>query len=361
MRGQVRRLRSRFAAVDHAVRAIDRNSEVLGSQIAAAVTYFGFLSFFPLLAIAFAAVGYISAVYPAAQDNVTQAIQDAFPSLIGTREGQINVQDIIDAKAGAGLIGLVGLLYSGLGWLDALRDGLKRVFGTLDVTVSFIKKKLTDIAVLVALGVSLLLSLAVSSTATAATTLVLSAVGLDKSMVALVVLKVLTVAVALLGDTVIFGILLSRLSGAHLPFRQVRSGALLAAIGFEVLKLLGTFLIGKTTSNPIYATFGVVVGLLVWMNFMSKLLMFAAAWTVTQPYSLEPGSLLEEGAGRSTGFAASTEPVHAVAPSDYERVPVGQVVRVSAPTGSGGLRGSLLGAVVGAGVTAMVVRLRRRR
>ncbi len=361
-RGQVRRLRGRSAGFDHAVRAIDRNSEVLGSQIAASVTYFGFLSFFPLLAVAFAAVGYVSAVYPDARDGVTSAIQDAFPSLIGSGEGQINVQDIIDAKAGAGLVGIVGLLYSGLGWLDALRDGLKRMFGTLDESVSFLKKKLTDVFVLVALGVSLLLSLVVSSTATAATTLVLRQVGLENSIVALLLLKVLTVAVALLGDTVIFAILLSRLSGAHLPFRQVRSGALVAAVGFELLKLLGTFLIAKTTSNPVYATFGVVVGLLVWMNFVSKLLMYAAAWTVTQPYSLEPGGLTEEGAGRSTGFAASTEPVHAVAPNDFDRVRVGAVVRVAAPAGArGGLRRPLLGAVAGAGALAAVLRLRDRR
>ena len=101
----------------------------------------------------------------------------------------------------------------------------------------------------------------------------------------------------------LFAIVFSRLSGAKLTWRQVRSGALLAAVGFEVLKLLGTFLIGRVTQNPLYATFGVVVGLLVWMNFVARLTIFAAAWTATQPYSLEPADLGEAGAGRSTGLA----------------------------------------------------------
>ena len=38
-----------------------------GDQLAGAITYFGFLSFFPLLALGFSVVGYISYVYPSAQ------------------------------------------------------------------------------------------------------------------------------------------------------------------------------------------------------------------------------------------------------------------------------------------------------
>ena len=59
----------------------------------------------------------------------------------------------------------------------------------------------------------------------------------------------------------------------------MRSGALLGAVGFEVLKLFGTFLIARTTQNPIYATFGVVVGMLVWINIVSRLLVYVVAWT----------------------------------------------------------------------------------
>ena len=65
---RVRSVRARRPPVDHLVRAYDRNSEVVGGQLAAAVTYFGFLSFFPLLALAFAMVGYVTDIYPSAQE-----------------------------------------------------------------------------------------------------------------------------------------------------------------------------------------------------------------------------------------------------------------------------------------------------
>jgi membrane protein len=357
VRERVRAARARRPWFDHAVRAYDRNSQVLGSQLAAAITYFGFLSFFPLLALAFAVLGYVSALYPQAQDAVTRAIADAFPSLIGSGPGRINIQDIIDAKGGAGLFGLLGLLYSGLGWLDALRDALRRVFGTSGVAVSFVKKKLVDLLVLVSLGGSLLASLVVTSLATAATEAVLGFVDLQDSSAAIAVLKVLSVGLALLADTVLFAILLSRLSGARLQWRQVRSGALLGAVGFEVLKLVGTFLVGRTTQNPVYATFGVVVGLLVWINLVSKLLMFAAAWTATTAYSLQPVVPGEAAAGRSTGLAAATEPVSVVVPRDFRTVRARSEGHPAAVRRRG-RRQLAVGAVAGAG---LVLALTRRR
>lgn len=275
--------RTRWGWFDHAVRGYGRHKEVLGGQLAAAISYYGFLSFFPLLALAFAVVGYVSGAFPDAQDAVTRAVEDGFPSLIGSGPGHINIDDVIAAKAGAGVIGLVGLFYAGLGWLDALRAALRRVFGTSDLPLGIVKKKAVDVAVLVGLGLAILVSLAVSTLATAVTSQVLGAVSVDDSVVAVALLKVLSVALALLADTVLFAILLSRLSGAHQPWRQVRQAAFLGAFGFELLKLVGAFLIVRTTENPVYATFGVIVGLLIWINLVSQLLMFVAAWAATAP------------------------------------------------------------------------------
>jgi membrane protein len=329
-RERLRRLRDRWPAVDHAVRAQQRHSEVLGNQIAGAITYFGFLSLFPLMALGFALVGYISVWFPDAQSSIERAIDDAFPSIFGSGEGQINVADIASAKTSAGVIGLLGLLYAGLGWVDALRDGLRRVFGTLDKRLPLVRKKLVDVFVLLLLGLALLASLAVSNLATNATTYALEQVGLDGSLLATALLKVLATVLALGVDTVILAILFSRLPGAALTWREVRSGALLAAVGFEVLKLLGTFLIGKVTNNPLYATFGVVVGLLVWINMVSRLFVYAAAWTATLPAEV------------------------AAAP-DYDSVPVG-VDGVGSSRRTLTVRGVLVGAAVGAGLAGILTR-----
>jgi membrane protein len=327
------RLQRRLAAaragwpfLDHALRAYEHYLQVFGKQLAAAITYFGFLSFFPLVALAFALVGYVSAAFPDAQDTVTEALEEALPSLIGSGPGQLNVQDIIDAKAGASLIGLVGLFYAGLGLIDALRDALHRVFGTMDVRLTYVMRKAVDVVVLAALGLALLASLVVSSLATEVTRQSLSLVDLDDSLLAVALLKVLSVALALLADTVLFAILLSRLSGTHLRWRDVRSAAVLGAIGFEVLKLGGSYIIGRITSNPIYATFGFVVGLLIWINLVSQLLIFVAAWGATEAHPTDP----------------------APAPSGTEAVALRRRR----------WRPAVVGAVVGAGVAAALTRRR---
>ncbi len=64
--------------------------EVNGSAQAGAVTYYGFLSFFPILALAFFVVGYVARVYPAAQDNLVAAIQQVLPGIVGNGQGEID-------------------------------------------------------------------------------------------------------------------------------------------------------------------------------------------------------------------------------------------------------------------------------
>ena len=84
--------------------------------------------------------------------------------------------------------------------------------------------------------------------------------------------------------------------------------------------------------------------------------MYAAAWTATQAYSLEPGGIGEPGAGRSTGLAAATDPVRAVAPADYEPVPVAAESGGASPGRMRTVRGVVVGAAVGAGLAGFLSR-----
>ena len=280
---RVAQARARSRIVDHGVRAHERWKDVDGSRLSAAVSYFGFLSFFPLVALAMAGVGYVVVVWPQAESAVTSAIAGALPGIVGPGPGQIQVSDFAGAKAGAGILGLLGLLYAGLGWVDAVRDSLREVFGAGRSAANVVHRKVSDVGVLALLGLALLASLLVSSAATSATRIVLGWVGLDESMTATVVLKILAVAAALLLDVLVFGVLLVRLSGARPSWGRVRAGALLGAVGFEVLKLLGTFLVVRTTRNPVYGAFAITIGLLVWIHLVTTLLVFVACWTATTP------------------------------------------------------------------------------
>ena len=76
-------IRARRPWVDHLVRMQEHYGRVGASQQAGAATYFAFLSFFPILALAFFAVGWIAHVYPGARHALHQAINNVLPGLIG--------------------------------------------------------------------------------------------------------------------------------------------------------------------------------------------------------------------------------------------------------------------------------------
>ena len=279
------RLRRRSPQFDHAVQAWQRYSEDNGGQLAAAVTYFGFLSFFPLMALAFSVLGFVVAHDPSIRDSVESSLQQALPGIVGHGSGQIDVNKIAAAKAGAGLLGLLGLMYAGLGWVDSMRQALRQMWHQDLSAGNIVVRKLWDVGILVGLGVALLASVVLSSGATMATNRVLDWVGVGGSLSAKVLLKVLIPILAIGADVAVFGWLYTRLAKSSEPTARVMRGALLMSVLFEALKQVGAFYLHGTTTNALYGTFAAVVGLLIWINLVSRVLLLVAAWIVTAPYN----------------------------------------------------------------------------
>ena len=277
-------MRRRWAWFDHLARAYERYSEQHGDRLAAGLTFYAFLAFFPLTALAFALVGYAVAVNPHARELVTEAIRQILPGLAD----QLHVDQIAQAKTGAGAIGLIGLLWGGLGWIGALRESLRTIW-QVDPGGggNFFMKKVWDLIVLVLLGLSLLASVIVTSFATSATQVILSWLGLADVAGAGTMIRLLSITTAILADMVIFFVMFSRLSGTRASWHRLVKGTLFGAIGLEVLKLVGTYLVGHTTRNPVYASFAVLIGVLVWINLASRLMLFTASWTATRSAILQ--------------------------------------------------------------------------
>ena len=125
------------------------------------------------------------------------------------------------------------------------------------------------------------MSIGLTAVGTALTDHVLRAAELDDVTGMHVLVKVFGIALAVVGDVLIFAWLLVRLPGADLPARVVLRGALLAAVGFEVLKVVGAYYIARVTRSPTVGVFGSVVGVLVWIYLVARHLLYCAAWTAT--------------------------------------------------------------------------------
>jgi membrane protein len=286
-KGRVARLRERWRFVDHIVRALQHYSSVKGSVLAGAVTYFGFLSLFPIIALAFATVGWVANIYPDAEENLITAIETVLPGLIGDEEGMISIQAFKDAAGTAGLIGAIGLLYTGLGWLSAMRQALTEAFELpSEEERNFVVGKSVDLAVLVVLGVTLLVSVAVSGVITGFSTTVFGWIGIEGSRLAQGVLWALSFLFGVGAGVLLFYVIYRVLAAPHIPRRSLLYGAVVAALLFEVLKRVAFLIIPRLTSTPAFAVLGASLVLLIWLNYTSRVIVLGAAWAQTSPVAM---------------------------------------------------------------------------
>jgi membrane protein len=282
VKARIAQLRARSPIADHGFRMQEHFTEVKGSQQAAGVTYFGFLSVFPVLALAFFAVGYVARVFPDAQDALLEAIGEVLPGLVGDEPNQVPLEDIQGAAGAVGLIGLAGVLYAGLGWLSSLQTALIVVFEMPErLQPNFLIGKLRDLASLVVLGVVLMVSVAASSVLTRMSNQLLDWVHLGEGLGWLV--TVIALVFGLAASALLFFLMFRILAQPPVPAKALWSGAWLGAIGFEVLKQLSGLLLVSTKGQPAFQAFGIALILLVWINYFSRVVLYAAAWTQTAP------------------------------------------------------------------------------
>lgn len=278
------RVEQRAPFVAHTIAMVQHYGRSDGLVLAGGVTYFAYLSFFPVIALAFGVVGLVADVFPRARDALSSGLVDAFPGIV--REscdgatGCISLDTFRDAAAAATLIGAAGLLYAGLGWLAALRSSLADVFEIPPTErPNVVMGKLVDLGALVALGLTLIVSVGLSTGVAALIPWLLDLVGLADVPGMELVFGAVGIALGVASSTALF-LITFRLLAPHAEVtpRDRLQAAVLAGTGFELLKLLAAFLVAAALGNPAFATLGVSLVLLVWMNYVSRLLLYGAAW-----------------------------------------------------------------------------------
>ncbi|QBR94371.1 YihY/virulence factor BrkB family protein [Nocardioides euryhalodurans] len=261
---------------------VDHYGTVRGSLQAGAVTYFAFLSFFPVLALGFFVVGQVSKLFDGADDALAEALEQLLPGIVGDDPGEMSVETFQSAAAVAGIIGLVGVVYAGLGWLSAMREALVVVFELPQrEQPNFVLGKLRDLVSLAVIGTTLVLSVAVTGFVSGFAGDLLAWIGLDQELAPL--LELMTYVLGFGANMLLFFTLFKLLAQPHAPNRALWGGALLGAVGFEVLKRISFLLLAATQESEAFQVFGIALILLVWINYFSRVVMYAAAWAHTAP------------------------------------------------------------------------------
>jgi membrane protein len=277
------RLRRRVGWLDHLIRAGVRYDQADGGRLAAAVTYYAFFATFALGLLGVAIFGFVLDD-PGVLRSVEQYAAADVPNL--------DVQALRNVRGTLGVIAFIGLPITGWFWVDALRSSIRRMWRLSEYPGRFVVRVLLDLLVLTGLGLLLAASLAVAYLTTAAANRLVdvadTGVNLSRWL-----LSAVGLLVGICVNTVLACGALTGLPRVRMPFRRLLGPAVLVAVALELLKTIGRLYVEHTEANPTYQLVAGSVGLLVFLNAINQMVLFAAALTATSATG-EPADLTED-------------------------------------------------------------------
>ncbi|MFF3467217.1 YihY/virulence factor BrkB family protein [Streptomyces sp. NPDC002619] len=283
----------------HVWRAFERLGAVHWARLAAAITFTSFVALFPLITVG-AAIG----TTLLSEDQLGK-LQDKIAAQSPGLSNLLNLNGLVAHAGSVGLIAGALLLVIGINWVGALRGCLRAVWEKEQDPGNPFLLRLKDAGVLVGLGVVGLVAMGSSVFAN-------SAVGWAADKVGIVggagraLLFFAGLAIALLVDFLLLVYLLTRLPQVHPGRRAVVIASLIGAVGFELLKQLLTGYLQGLAGKSMYGAFAVPVAVVLWINFMARLLLYCAAWTATavQPSETAAGEGPDPGISPAVGDAS---------------------------------------------------------
>jgi membrane protein len=254
--GRLERLGKRWRWLGWALAVHKRYGELYGNQMASAVTLTAFLTLFPLVLVGIAVIGFVSVGSDDLPERIVENLgltgraADTITDAVGTAERSRRL---------ASVVGVVGLLWTGLGLAGAVAYAYNTVW---QVQARGLKDRLVGLTWLAGMGVLLAATFAASS--------VIEWIGGG--------VTVLVVAAGIALNTALFLWTSWVLPHRRVPLRALLPAAVVGGVALEILKVVGTILVPRlvVNSSALYGTIGVVFALLAWLLAFGRLVVYVA-------------------------------------------------------------------------------------
>jgi membrane protein len=269
-----------------------------GGNLCALITYYGFMSLFPLLLVLVTVLGFVLEGNPGLRHDILNSAVTDFP-IIGDQ-----IKRSVGSVRGSGIglaVGIIFTFYGGLGVANAAQDAMNRIWEVpMRARPGFVPRVLRSLALIGTIGLGIII------------TTVLSGIGGGSgSLGAWVRIAAFVVAFAM--NIGLFGLAFRVLTARDLAWGDVWPGAVIAAIGWEVLQAVGGAFVSHQLKgmSETYGVFAIVIGLLLWIFLQARVVLYAAEVNVVRARRLWPRSIapppLTEGDKRAYAAYAETE------------------------------------------------------
>jgi membrane protein len=249
-----------------------------GNYLAALITYYGFLSIFPLLLLSSTILNFVLEGDPELQRQVLDSAVGQLP-IVGTQLADPHGM----SGSGVGLaIGILGTLYGGLGVALAAQNAMNTIWRVpRNSRPNPLASRLRGLGLLSVIGLAVL-----ATTALAALGSIFDGFGLGTKIVIGIGTFVLNAAVF----TTAFRIATAR----PITLWQTVPGAVAAALIWQVLQYVGAFYVGHVVKNAteINGVFALVLGLIAWIYLESIIVVLAVEYNTVRSLGLYPRALM---------------------------------------------------------------------
>lgn len=262
---KVVQLRTRSAVVDVVVATLDGYRRHQTARNAAMLTYYGFLTLFPLFLAASTILGFVLEKRPEWREDLIGSAVESVP-FIG---GDLASTGSIGGSYWALAIGLGGALWGSMKAFVGLQTAYDDVWEIpLDDRANLVRKRLRALIGLAVIGGSQVANVTLAA--------LVSEAGLPRLGQVAILFGGLAINVAVLGTMYRF------LTSADTTWRTVRPGTVFAAVLFTALQFAGTAITTRLLDGAAtYGDFAGVLALLGWLSLHATVNLFGAELNAT--------------------------------------------------------------------------------
>ena len=280
--GMLDRFQQEHAWAGFPLAVVYKYFEDQGPYLAALITYYGFLSIFPLLLLLVTGLGYVLEGNRHLRQEVLDSALGQFPGMAEQIGGTVRP---LHGNFFALMVGLLGGLYGAIGVAQAIQNAFNRMWAVpRNSRPNPLKARLRSLAFLLVVGTALLMT-----TALVALTTHVEAFAANLG----VVLRCVIIVATVLFNAALFVTTFRVLTARDVTVREVAPGAAIAAAGWQVLQLLGDWYVRRVQgANNAYGLFAIVLGLIGFVFLAAVIVVLATEINVVRANRLWPRSLL---------------------------------------------------------------------